>query len=616
MSDTTNHEIQGTKMAVQQVDNSHSDKSGVHVVQRVHADGTVVLIDAHAIGGDLDEVTVGYFLSPNFICTFLSVCLASICAYLGWVLPANTLLLINADIGPSLDINWVGTSWTLGSRSVGFLIFGRLSDVFGRKYLVIAFQVLGLVGCIVGATAQSINVLIGSNLLNGIAAAGQLSFGIVIGELVPNKLRGPAITIIFLSSLPFAVFGPSIARAFFINTAQKWRWSYYIGIICNALALIGYVVFYHPPTYDQLHVHGKSKWLQFKELDFVGLFLFLAGCVLFLIGLSWGGSRYTWTSAYVLSFIIIGIVTLIVFVMYEAFVFKGQALMPPRIFKNVGYSAIVICATVGAMVYYSMTILWPSIIGNYTTDSEKIGIQSAVVGGGILLGQTFGGFGLSYVPKVKWQAMITSILGAAFVASLASIGPDTHSAAIALGILATFFIGYVDNITFPGVTLVLEAQDIGLASGVLGSIRGMGGAVAQSMYVSILTTNVAKYLPQYVTPAALAAGLPPSSLSSLYASMAAGDFSAVPGMTPEIMKAVETQTQRAYFSAFQVVFYATIPFGVLLVAAACFVPDMEQFLHNNIAKRLQHMGTKGGEAREGRELGTVKNEKRSGDDVV
>lgn len=88
--------------------------------------------------------------------------------------------------------------------SVGFLIFGRLSDIFGRKYLVIAFQVLGLIGCIIGATAQGINVLIGSNLLNGIAAAGQLSFGIIIGELVPNKLRGPAITIIFLSSLPFA----------------------------------------------------------------------------------------------------------------------------------------------------------------------------------------------------------------------------------------------------------------------------------------------------------------------------------------------------------------------------------------------------------------------------
>lgn len=119
------------------------------------------------------------------------------------MLPANTLSLINADIGPSVNINWVGTAWTLGS-GVGFLLFGRLSDIFGRKWLVLACQVLGTVGCIVGATATSINALIGANLCNGIAAAGQLSFGIVIGELVPNKQRGPAITIIFLSSLPFA----------------------------------------------------------------------------------------------------------------------------------------------------------------------------------------------------------------------------------------------------------------------------------------------------------------------------------------------------------------------------------------------------------------------------
>lgn len=70
MSDTTDHEIQGTKMAVQQVDQAQAD-SGLHVVKRVHADGTVDLIDAHAIGGDLDEMPAGYFITPNFIGTFL-----------------------------------------------------------------------------------------------------------------------------------------------------------------------------------------------------------------------------------------------------------------------------------------------------------------------------------------------------------------------------------------------------------------------------------------------------------------------------------------------------------------------------------------------------------------
>jgi predicted acyltransferase len=113
-----------------------------------------------------------------------------------------------------------------------------------------------------------------------------------------------------------------------------------------------YQFFYHPPTYDQLHVHGKTKWQQFKELDFGGLFLFLAGIVLFIIGLSWGGTVHPWSSAYVVCTIVIGLCTLIAFGLYEQYVFKGQALMPPRIFRNVGYVAIVIVATIGAMVYY------------------------------------------------------------------------------------------------------------------------------------------------------------------------------------------------------------------------------------------------------------------------
>lgn len=362
-----------------------------------------------------------------------------------------------------------------------------------------------------------------------------------------------------------------------------------------------YQFFYHPPTYDQLHVHGKSKWQQFKELDFGGLFLFLAGIVLFIIGLSWGGSTYPWASAPVICTIVIGLLTLIVFGLYEQYVFKGQALMPPRIFRNVGYVAIVVVATIGAAVYYAMTVLWPTILGLYTTDVAKIGMESSVVGGGILLGQMFGGFGLSYLPKVKYQSIITSLLGATFIAALAAITSTSHAMTITFGVLGTFFIGWVDNITFPAVTLVWEAQDIGLATGVLGSIRAMGGAVAQAMYVSILTTKAAVYIPQYVTPAVLEAGLPESSLPALFAGLGGtGNLTTVPGATADILAIAGAETSRAYFSAIHVVFFATIPFGVLLVAAACFVPDMEKFLHNNVAKRLQSKN--GGEAREGQDL--------------
>lgn len=199
--------------------------------------------------------------------------------------------------------------------SIGFLLVGRLSDLYGRKWMVLSTGVLSLIGCILGGAAQNVTMLIVGNGCTGIGAAGQLSFGIVLGELVPNKQRGPIVTLVFLSSLPFAVFGPVIARSLIENTAAGWRWSFYIGIILNFLALVLYYFLYHPPSFEQLHV-GKTRMQQTKELDFVGIFLFIAGCVLFLIGLSWGGGTYPWSSAQVLCPLLIGIVTVIVFFVY------------------------------------------------------------------------------------------------------------------------------------------------------------------------------------------------------------------------------------------------------------------------------------------------------------
>jgi len=141
----------------------------------------------------------------------------------------------------------------------------------------------------------------------------------------------------------------------------------------------------------------------------------------------------------------------------------------------------------------------------------------------------------------------------------------------------------------------------------------MGGAVAQALYVSILTSKAAVYIPEYVTPAVLDAGLPTSSLPGLFAGLTSSNFTGVVGATPEILAIAGAETQRAYFSAIHIVFYATIPFGVLLITAACFIPDMEKFLHNNVAKRLQHMGSKAGEASEGQDLEVVE---KTTDNVV
>lgn len=267
---------------------------------------------------------------------------------------------------------------------------------------------------------------------------------------------------------------------------------------------------------------------------------------------------------------------------------KVQPLMPPRMFRKAGFDAIIAIATVASMIYYSMTVLWPTIISSiYTTDVIEIGWQSSVVGGGVLLGQCLAGFAISYVPKTKYQCIVAAVFVLAFVTSLSTLSVNKHANFIAFGVIGCTAVGYLENISFPGVTLLWEPQDIGLATGVLGSIRGLGGAVAQALYSSVYSNKLTDFIPKYVVPAATAAGLSEDALPGLFAGIAAGNLTGVAGVDDQVAAAVGGAMVTANTKAFQIVFYTTIPFSVILVIAACFVPNVEKYLTQNVAKRLQ-----------------------------
>src|SRR3954447_12314986 len=144
-------------------------------------------------------------------------------------MPSNSLALINADIGPSPNISWVALAYTLG-LSVGFLIVGRLSDIFGRRWFFIGGNAFALIGAIVSATATHVDAIIGGNILGGLAGAVQISFTVALAELVPNKHRPIWLAAIFSSSFQIACFGPVIAQSLAENTARGWRWSFYLDI--------------------------------------------------------------------------------------------------------------------------------------------------------------------------------------------------------------------------------------------------------------------------------------------------------------------------------------------------------------------------------------------------
>jgi hypothetical protein len=72
MSSTHSEPAVNEKVTSNQVDHAAApSEHGIHVVKRVHQDGTVDFIDAHAVGGDLEEMPAGYYVTPNFIFTFI-----------------------------------------------------------------------------------------------------------------------------------------------------------------------------------------------------------------------------------------------------------------------------------------------------------------------------------------------------------------------------------------------------------------------------------------------------------------------------------------------------------------------------------------------------------------
>lgn len=171
--------------------------------------------------------------------------------------------------------------------------------------------------------------------------------------------------ILQLTTLPFSGLGPYIARLFIARTPAGWRGIYYLALALNAAATVCWIVFYHPPKFDNLH-RNRTKMQEIRELDFGGIVLYTGGLLLFLLGLSWGGQLHPWDSSYVLGPLIAGLLVLVIFVLYEIFMPLRRPLIPMHLFRNYDYVIANVLSMVGGMVYYSangMVTLHQSHIG-------------------------------------------------------------------------------------------------------------------------------------------------------------------------------------------------------------------------------------------------------------
>lgn len=194
-----------------------------------------------------------------------------------------------------------------------------------------------------------------------------------MSEILPNKYRGIGLA---WTEFNLAVWGlPSTLLANAMVSHATWRIMFYVAIGFGAFSFIGTLFVYFPPSHPR--PDGKTKWEEFKELDFIGAILFVAGLVVFLFGLNSGGNTYAWGAAGTVAPLVLGLVVFMSAFAYDFTVAKDP-LFPWYLFKSFReFSSLIVLVFVAGMVFFAASALnAQTILYLYTADPIKIGVYS------------------------------------------------------------------------------------------------------------------------------------------------------------------------------------------------------------------------------------------------
>lgn len=338
-------------------------------------------------------------------------------SFFSFTLVAPITSYINADLGPVSYSAWMAIVWPLAFASTMAFV-GRLGDIFGRRYMMIGGNVIGVVASIIGGTAKSVGVVILAIALNGIAGAIQQTASACVCELVPRKFRPQAASTVAGSGIIGGAFGIPIGMcstpsqlatpalltshiAIHVANALSWRWGFWITLITASIGALGLTLLYFPPTFDDVHrIDRRTKMQEIRSFDFLGVVLFVGGLTVMLMGMSWGGVTYPWHSAGVIAPIIIGALSLIAFGVWEVYGNLSEPIVPYKLFLNVrGFTMVLVAEFVGGMLLYSLASLWPvQVAVIYQSSSSLASWESCTVllatfVGVIVLGNLLGRIG-------------------------------------------------------------------------------------------------------------------------------------------------------------------------------------------------------------------------------
>lgn len=379
---------------------------------------------------------------------------------------------------------WATTAYLITS-TITTPLYGKLSDLYGRRPLFLTAISVFIVGSVLCTISTSMYELAAFRAFQGLGAGGLMSLALaIIGDIVPPRARaryqGYILAVFGTASVVGPLVGGAFAGASSILGIAGWRWVFLVNVPIAAAALVVVTrVLNIPHTYRE------------HRIDWRGAVALAVGVVPILL-VAEQGQNWGWDSAPAIGCYALAAAGLIGFVLAERWIGE-DALLPLRLFRN-GVFAVTsaVCVIVGMGMFGGLVLipLYLQIVKG--ASPTEAGLLMLPLMGGITAGSVVSGQLISRTGRYKILPVVgTGLLTAALLLLSLRVGVDTSLGEVDI-YMALFGLGLGGCLQVLIMTAqnAVPARDMGVATASATFFRQMGGTLGVAAFLSILFSAV------------------------------------------------------------------------------------------------------------------------------
>lgn len=476
-------------------------------------------------------------------------------AALDQTIVSTALPTIVGELGGQERLAWVVTAYLLSS-TVSTPLWGKISDLYGRKRLYQIAIVVFVVGSMLIGLSQNLTMLVAFRAVQGLGAGGLMALSqAIIGDIVSPRERGRYqgyMGSVFAFS---SVAGPLLG-GFFVDNLS-WRWCFYINLPVGIVALV--------ITSAVLRVDFRRTQ---HTIDYAGAALLVAAVSPLLLMLEWGGREYEWGSGTILGLGVFGLTMLALFIAQERR--ASEPILPLRLFRNDVFTVSTLASLVVGLAMFGAIIFLPQYLqivrGKSPTVSGlymlpmMVGMMTTMIATGRLIARTgryrrYPIIGLMVLPVGLWMLSMLKT-----DSSFVQMGLSMFVVGVGIGLVMQVLVLATQN--------AVDHQDLGVATSAVTFFRSMGGAVGVAVFGAIMSNRLEFHIPRLLPDGALAqlSGRSGGDMSSLL-----GSPEQIRNLPPAIMEAI----QEGFARSLHVVFLVAIPAALIGLVIVLFLREQQ-----------------------------------------